>query len=432
VGHKAINMEPIEAHLDCERASFDFFSGITSPDLTAVPDRTVKGSQLREPLFEFSGACAGCGETPYLKLVSQLFGDHMVVANATGCSSIYGGNLPTTPWTTDEHGRGPAWANSLFEDNAEFGLGLRIGFDQQGTIARRLVGQLREAIGPDLADALLSADQSSPEGIAAQRERVTDLMSRLDAGNGGRTVAHLRSVAHALVDTSVWIVGGDGWAYDIGYGGLDHVLASGMNVNVLVLDTEVYSNTGGQASKATPRGSVAKFATAGKSTLKKDLGLLAMQYGDVYVGQIALGANDAQTVKVMLEAAAWPGPSLILAYSTCIAHGIDMRHSMDHQRDAVKSGHWPLYRYTPGEEDDTTPFHLDSAKPTLLLREFADKEGRFAMLAHTDPDRADVLMTQAQQDVEERWRHYEQLAGVQRTHHNGNEDEDGLVKGDPR
>jgi pyruvate-ferredoxin/flavodoxin oxidoreductase len=432
VGHKAINMEPIEPHLECERDNFDFFLGITSPDLTDVPDRTVKGSQLRDPLFEFSGACAGCGETPYLKLVSQLFGDHMVVANATGCSSIYGGNLPTTPWTIDEDGRGPAWANSLFEDNAEFGLGMRIGFDQQGAIARRLVTQLRDGIGPDLADALLAADQSDPAGIAAQRERVAELLVRLDALNGDRAVAHLRSLAQALVDTSVWIVGGDGWAYDIGYGGLDHVLASGMDVNVLVLDTEVYSNTGGQASKATPRGSVAKFATAGKSTLKKDLGLLAMQYGDVYVGQISLGANDAQTVRVMKEAAAWPGPSLILAYSTCIAHGIDMRLSMEHQRNAVKSGHWPLYRYTPGEEVDATPFQLDSAKPTLPLVEFAAKEGRFAMLAHTDPERAEALISQAQKDVDERWRHYEQLAGVQRTHHNGDDPDDELAEGDPR
>ncbi|HUH06446.1 MAG TPA: pyruvate:ferredoxin (flavodoxin) oxidoreductase [Egibacteraceae bacterium] len=411
---KAINMAPIDEHRDRERENFGFFLDIPELDRTLLPADTVKGSQVLQPLFEFSGACAGCGETPYLKLVSQLFGDRIIVANATGCSSIYGGNLPTTPWSSNGDGRGPAWANSLFEDNAEFGLGIRLGVDQQAATARSLTAQLASAVGPDLVDSLLGADQSTEAGIAAQRERVGALKSRLAELEGDQE-RRLLSLADALVDTSVWIIGGDGWAYDIGYGGLDHVLASGENVNVLVLDTEVYSNTGGQASKATPRGAVAKFATAGKSTPKKDLGLLAMQYGNVYVGQIALGASEVQTVRTLLEAAAWPGPSLVLAYSTCIAHGIDMATSMTHQKDAVRSGYWPLYRFHPGEGEHARPFKLDSKPPSIPLREFAEAEGRFAMLARTDPVRAERLLAMAQGDIDERARYYEQLAGVERS-----------------
>jgi pyruvate-ferredoxin/flavodoxin oxidoreductase len=415
VGHKAIDMEPIEAHLDAERERWEAFLELEPADLSAIGDHTVKAASVRQPLFEFSGACAGCGETPYLGLLSRLFGDRMVVANATGCSSIYGGNLPTTPWTTDAEGRGPAWANSLFEDNAEFGLGLRIGYEQQADLARRLLDEHRDDLGEGLVLGLLDADQTGRDGIAAQRVRVAALRERLAAFDEP-WAARLDAVAESLVEISLWIVGGDGWAYDIGYGGLDHVLASGLDVNVLVLDTEVYSNTGGQASKATPRGSVAKFATAGKASPKKDLGLLAIQYGDVYVGQIAMGANDAHTLKVLHEAAAHPGPSLVLAYSTCIAHGIDMRDSMAHQRDAVRSGHWPLYRYQPAQADDA-PFSLDSARPTLPIAEFALREGRFAMLARSDPERARRLLEAAQEDVDERWRYYEQLAGVARHAH---------------
>jgi pyruvate-ferredoxin/flavodoxin oxidoreductase len=374
----------------------------------------VKGAQTRIPLFEFSGACAGCGETPYLKLMTQLFGDRAVVANATGCSSIYGGNLPTTPWGPDVHGRGPAWANSLFEDNAEFGLGLRLALDSRAELARRLLGDLAGALGGDLVTGLVEADQGDDVGIVEQRDRVDQLRERL-AGIDDPDARRLEQVAGDLVERSVWIVGGDGWAYDIGFGGVDHVLASGRNVNVLVLDTEVYSNTGGQASKATARGAVAKFATSGKSTAKKDLGMMATDYGDVYVAQVAMGANDLQTTRAFLEAEAWPGPSLIIAYSTCIAHGIDMSTSMSHQKLAVKSGYWPLYRFHPGPGEHEHPFHLDSRTPTVPLREFTDAEGRYALLANRDPERAALLAEQAQADVDERWRLYEQLAGVERT-----------------
>jgi pyruvate-ferredoxin/flavodoxin oxidoreductase len=414
-GHKSINMESAAEHRERERDNFAFFDEIPPLDRTLLAHTTVKGSQVLQPLFSYSGACAGCGETPYLKLISQLFGDRMIVANATGCSSIYGGNLPTTPWSTNAEGRGPAWSNSLFEDNAEFGLGLRLGYEQQAATARDLVRTLAGTIGDDLASDILAADQSDEVGVTAQRERVAELLRRLDAADGDPTAASLRSLAGALIRTDVWLVGGDGWAYDIGYGGLDHVLASGVDVNVLVLDTEVYSNTGGQASKATPRAAVAKFATAGKPVPKKDLGMLAMQYGTVYVAQIALGANEVQTVRALQEAAAWPGPSLVLAYSTCIAHGFDMAESMHHQRDAVKSGYWPLYRFSPTEEEHGTPFRLDSRKPALPLAQFARREGRFAMLERTDPTRAHELMTLAQADVDERWHYYEQLAGVERT-----------------
>jgi len=415
VGHKSINMEPISEHRDDERANYAFFDTIPLLDRELLPHDTVKGSQVLQPLFEFSSACEGCGETPYLRLISQLFGDRMIVANATGCSSIYGGNLPTTPWSRNADGRGPAWSNSLFEDNAEFGLGMRLGKDRGAATARALVSTLSDAIGPELARELLDADQSAEEGVRAQRERVVRLRERLGELESDSTARHLLSLADDLVRSDVWIIGGDGWAYDIGYGGLDHVLASGENVNVLVLDTEVYSNTGGQASKATPRGAVAKFATSGKSTPKKDLGALAMQYGNVYVAQIALGANEVQTVRALQEAAAWPGPSLVLAYSTCIAHGIDMKYSMTHMRDAVKSGHWPLYRFAPGSDEHTKPFRLDSRKPALAFKEFALAEARFAMLERSDPERAHHLMALAQADVDERWHYYEQLAGIERS-----------------
>jgi pyruvate-ferredoxin/flavodoxin oxidoreductase len=415
VGHKAINMETVGEHRARELDNFDFFEEIPPLDRSLLAHDTVKGSQVLQPLFSYSSACAGCGETPYLKLLSQLFGDRILVANATGCSSIYGGNLPTTPWSHNDEGRGPAWSNSLFEDNAEFGLGLRLGYEQQAATARALLATLGGTVGDDLAREILDADQSTEPGIFEQRKRVAELLRRLDRANGDPSVTNLRTLAGALVRKDTWIIGGDGWAYDIGYGGVDHVLASGVDVNLLVLDTEVYSNTGGQASKATSRGAVAKFATAGKSGPKKDLGMLAMQYGTVYVGQIAMGANEVQTVRALIEAAAWPGPSLVLAYSTCIAHGFDMRNSMHHQRTAVKSGYWPLYRYSPTEEEHAKPFRLDSRKPALPVAEFARSEGRFAMLERSDPERAAHLMTLAQADVNERWRYYEQLAGVERT-----------------
>jgi pyruvate-ferredoxin/flavodoxin oxidoreductase len=411
VKHKAINMTPIDAYLEQERKSWDFFLTIPELDRELLAPDSVKGSQVRQPLFEFSGACAGCGETPYLKLISQLFGDRLVVANATGCSSIYGGNLPTTPWATNPEGRGPAWANSLFEDNAEFGLGIRLAADSLNQRARQLVERLSPAIGADLASAILDAVQDSEAGVAAQRQRVAELRRRL-AVLDPPPPRELEGIADELVRRSVWIVGGDGWAYDIGSGGLDAVLASGQDVNVLVLDTEVYSNTGGQASKATPRGAVAKFAARGKQTGKKDLGMIAMAYGNVYVAHVALGASDMQTVKALLEAEAWPGPSLVIAYSTCIAHGFDMSASMAHQRDAARSGHWPLYRYHPDAE---RPFQLDSKPPTLPLRQFAETEARFAMLARTDPGEFDQLMTIAEEDARERWRYYEQLATLPRT-----------------
>ncbi|WP_370327730.1 pyruvate:ferredoxin (flavodoxin) oxidoreductase [Euzebya sp.] len=414
VGHKAINMAPYADHRDVERANLTHYESIPPLDRAKLSHDTVKGSQVLQPLFSYSSACAGCGETPYLKLLTQLFGDRMLVANATGCSSIYGGNLPTTPWSVNAEGRGPAWSNSLFEDNAEFGLGIRLGYEQQGAVARELLAGLGGTIGDDLVRAVLDADQTTEPGIVAQRERIAAVLARLEGSDDPRA-AHLRSLAGALVRKDTWIIGGDGWAYDIGFGGVDHVLASGLDVNILVMDTEVYSNTGGQASKATPRGAVAKFATAGKPIPKKDLGMLAMQYGTVYVAQIAMGANEVQTVRALQGAADWPGPSLVLAYSTCIAHGFDMKNSMHQQRDAVKSGYWPLYRFNPTPEEHGKPFHLDSRKPAMPLREFTGKEARYAMLERSDPVRAAHLMELAQADVDERWSYYEQLAGVERS-----------------
>jgi pyruvate-ferredoxin/flavodoxin oxidoreductase len=420
VKRKAINMRPAPEHRDVERDRWDFFTSIPELDRAAVTHDSVKNSQLLQPLFEFSGACSGCGETPYLKLLTQLFGDRLVVANATGCSSIYGGNLPTTPWSKDANGLGPAWSNSLFEDNAEFGFGMRLGIEHHQREARRLVEELDDHVGVDLATALLADSTPTEHGVVEQRTRVAVLRERLaDLVDSADPVVadrarRLSVIADELVRTSTWIVGGDGWAYDIGFGGVDHVLGSGRNVNLLVLDTEVYSNTGGQASKATPLGAVAKFAMAGKPTGKKDLGVIARRYGNVYVAQIAIGGSDIQTVKALAEADAWDGPSLIIAYSTCIAHGIDMETSMSHQKDAVKSGYWPLYRYKPTTGEHERPFQLDSAAPSIPLRDFALKEARFSMLARSDPARSAELLDLAQQDIDERWHYYEQLAGVER------------------
>ncbi|MEX1294695.1 MAG: pyruvate:ferredoxin (flavodoxin) oxidoreductase [Candidatus Limnocylindrales bacterium] len=417
VKHKAINMEPYREHRDAERVRWDEFLSIPELDRSAIARDTIKGSQVLEPLFEFSGACSGCGETPYVKLVSQLFGDRMIVANATGCSSIYGGNLPTTPWATNAAGRGPAWNNSLFEDNAEFGLGMRLALDVQTANAKQLLKQLSGTVGEDLVTAILENEQDSEAKIEEQRVNVDKLRGILEGVSGDQKAAadSLLSLSGDLIRTGVWIMGGDGWAYDIGFGGVDAALASGRDINILVLDTQVYSNTGGQASKATPRGAVAKFAAAGKPSGRKDLGAIARSYGNAYVAQIALGASDTQTNKAMLEAEAWPGPSIIIAYSTCIAHGIDMSTSMTHQKDAVKSGFWPLYRYMPSEAADGVPFKLDSKKPTMPIKDFVESETRFAILARTQPERAAELAALSQADADERWRYYSQLADVQRS-----------------
>jgi pyruvate-ferredoxin/flavodoxin oxidoreductase len=422
VSRKALNMHPQLSLRESERANWDFFLELPEVNKNgALTFGSVKNVQLLQPLFEFSGACSGCGETPYIKLLTQLFGDRAIIANATGCSSIYGGNLPTTPYTTNREGRGPAWSNSLFEDNAEFGLGMRLALDHQTAYARDLVGRLREQIGETLADSLLNADQSTDAAIGIQRESVTALKANLEGTAKREEVAKVKgsssesrdlaSVADALVKKSVWIVGGDGWAYDIGYGGLDHVLASGQNVNILVLDTEVYSNTGGQASKSTPLGAVAKFAAGGKSTAKKDLGMGAIRYGNVYVAQVAMGANDTHTVKAFLEAEAHDGPSLIIAYSQCIAHGIDMAKGMHQQKLAVDSGHWPLYRHDPKLAlQNKNPFQLDSSAPKIPLKDYIYTEGRYRMLQQSDPEVAKFLLGQAEKVVERRWQQYKQLA----------------------
>ena len=415
VRHRAIDMAPKLEHLAQERTSFDFFLSIPEADRSTLKLDSIKGSQLAQPLFEFSGACSGCGETPYLKLLTQLFGDRIMVANATGCSSIYGGNLPTTPWSVNAAGRGPAWANSLFEDNAEFGLGMRLALDAHAHEARRLLEQLAPAVGP-VAREILDADQSSEQGVVDQRERVARLQERLVAlGDTVPGAARLATISEHLVRTGVWIVGGDGWAYDIGFGGLDHVLASGRDVNILVLDTEVYSNTGGQTSKSTPRGAIAKFSASGKTTGKKDLGQIAMAYGNVYVAQVAMGANMTQVVKAFAEAEAHHGPSLIIAYSPCIAHGIDMADQINHQKMAAESGYWPLYRYDPTADAATGHgFRLDSGKPKIAFREFATTEARFGMLARAKPGLANDLLAQAQHDIDNRWQLYEQMVGVHR------------------
>jgi pyruvate-ferredoxin/flavodoxin oxidoreductase len=409
---KAINLAPREPLLEAGRAAIDFFEKLPVNDRSRVDFGTVRGAQYLVPLFEFSGACAGCGETPYLKVLSQLFGDRLIVANATGCSSIYGGNLPTTPWTTDGDGRGPAWSNSLFEDNAEFGLGFRLAADLHLQLARRRMTQLRDVLGPQLVDAIINAPQRRESEYAEQRARVAELRRRLEAVTGHDSeVADLTSVLEHLVRRSVWIVGGDGWAYDIGAGGLDHVLASGRNINVLVLDTEVYSNTGGQASKSTPLAAVAKFASAGKTTPKKDLALQAIAYGNVYVARIAMGADPQQTLRALREAEAYDGPSLVIAYSHCIAHGIDMSLGMDQQYRAVASGHWPLIRYDPVvRAEGGNPFLLDSPRPRMPLIDYTMRELRYRLLANADPREAERLQALAQQAVDLRWQLYEEMS----------------------
>ncbi|HXK94037.1 MAG TPA: 4Fe-4S double cluster binding domain-containing protein, partial [bacterium] len=410
---KAINMKPQEPLRVPERENFDFFLEIPDMDRSQVKINTIKGSQLLTPLFEFSGACAGCGETPYVLLLSQLFGDRAIIANATGCSSIYGGNLPTTPWTVNREGRGPAWSNSLFEDNAEFGFGFRLTLDKLNEYARILLKKLAPQIGDELVMGLLTADQSTEAGIQEQRNRVAALKAKLESLNGSSEVKNLRSIADYLVKKSVWIVGGDGWAYDIGYGGLDHVLASGRNVNVLVLDTEVYSNTGGQMSKATPLGAVAKFAAGGKPIAKKDLGMIAMSYGSIFVAKVAMGANDLQCVKAFLEAEAYDGPSLILAYSHCIAHGINMRTGYDTQKAAVESGHWPLFRYNPDlAKQGQNPLQLDSKDPRISYQDFAYQQTRFKMLTKSNPEESKRLIELGQKEITNRWHLYRQLEAM--------------------
>ncbi|GMV32512.1 MAG: pyruvate:ferredoxin (flavodoxin) oxidoreductase [Chloroflexi bacterium CFX1] len=412
VGRKAINMEPQPPIREAEAKNWEFFLNIPDLDRKLINPSTVKNSQLLRPLFEFSGACMGCGETPYVKLVSQLFGDRAVIANATGCSSIYGGNLPTTPWTMDANGRGPAWSNSLFEDNAEFGLGMRLTLDKQNEYARELLSILADEVGKELAHDLLMAEQSSEAAIDEQRGRVARMKKNLEKSKHPRA-KDLISVADSLVQKSVWIIGGDGWAYDIGYGGLDHVMASGRNVNILVLDTEVYSNTGGQSSKATPRAAVAKFAMSGKGMPKKDLGLIAMSYGYVYVAKVAMGANDQQTLKAFLEAESYDGPSLIIAYSPCIAHGYDMARSLDQTKLAVQSGHWPMFRYDPRLAiAGKNPLQIESKEPSVPFSQYAYNETRYKMLTQMNEERAEQLMKEAQLDAKARWTLYQQMAGM--------------------
>jgi pyruvate-ferredoxin/flavodoxin oxidoreductase len=424
-------MELVTKHLEAELERWEFFSAIPTLDPTLLSPNTVKGSQVRESLFEFSGACAGCVETPYLNLLTQLFGDRIIIANATGCSSIYGGNLPTTPWSYNSEGRGPAWANSLFEDNAEFGLGIHLGVERHVKQARQFLKNAASKVGVELANSILDASQNDDAGVKAQRERVAELKKRLELAmeekgaklngevalsEGADELSKLHQLSDYLVKKSVWIVGGDGWAYDIGFGGLEHVLASGANVNILVLDTEVYSNTGGQSSKATPRGAIAKFAAGGKHNPKMNLGMLGIELGEVYVAQVAIGANDIQTVKAFIEADAFPGPSLIIAYSSCVpAHGIEESKSMSSQSLAVKSGYWPLYRYHPGVIEHAHPFQLDSHTPSIPFAEYAHIQTRFSMPAHTSKAAAKQLLKLAQADIDEQWRYYEQLAGIERT-----------------
>ena len=409
---KAINMSPQPPLREKESANWEFFFGIPDPDRTKFEANTVKNSQLMRPLFEFSGACAGCGETPYVKLLTQLFGDRTIIANATGCSSIYGGNLPTTPYTFNADGRGPAWSNSLFEDNAEFGLGMKLTADKQAAFAKELVKRLSADIGSELTEELLNADQSSEEGIKNQRTRVALLKEKLSTVKDS-SAKQLLSIADMLVRRSIWIVGGDGWAYDIGYGGLDHVLSTGYDVNILVLDTGVYSNTGGQSSKATPRGAVAKFAANGKSMKRKDLGMIAMTYGYIYTAQVAMGANDLQTLRAFREADAYQGPSLVIAYTHCINHGYDMKYGMNQQQLAVQSGVWPIYRYNPDNlKEGKNPLKLDYKEPSIPVKDFAYNETRFKMLVQTDEERAEKLMNLAQQDANERWLQYSQMAAV--------------------
>ena len=410
--HKAINMRPQPPLREQESRNWEFFFGIPDPDRTKFEAQTVKNSQLLRPLFEFSGACAGCGETPYVKLLTQLFGDRTIIANATGCSSIYGGNLPTTPYTFNNEGRGPAWSNSLFEDNAEFGLGMKLTAEKQSAFAKELVKKLSADLGSELTEELLNADQSSEAGIKDQRARVAVLKEKL-ASMKDTSAKQLLSVADMLVRKSIWIVGGDGWAYDIGYGGLDHVLASGYDVNVLVLDTGVYSNTGGQASKATPRAAVAKFAANGKGVKRKDLGMIAMTYGYIYTAQVAMGASDIQTLRAFREADAYNGPSLVIAYTHCINHGYNMKYGLNQQQLAVKSGVWPIYRYNPDNiKEGKNPLKLDYKEPSIPVKDFAYNETRYKMLLQTNEERAEKLMKLAQEDAKSRWLQYSQMADV--------------------
>ena len=410
--HKAINMAAQAPLREAERENWDFFLGLPEADRNKLSHGQVKDVQLLQPLFEFSGACAGCGETPYIKLLTQLFGDRLYIANATGCSSIYGGNLPTTPYSQNHQGRGPTWANSLFEDNAEFGFGMRTALDQQKAFAETLLQRVAPAAGEELIRSLIHAPQKSEAEINAQRERVKILRERL-AGDNSSDAKNLLAIADTLVRKSVWILGGDGWAFDIGFGGLDHVLGSGKNVNVLVLDTEVYSNTGGQASKATPRGAVAKFAAAGKPNSRKDLAMEAVSYGSVYVAQVALGGNDSHVIKAFQEAEAHEGPSLIIAYASCIAHGYDLVHGLEQQKLAVQSGYWPLMRYNPVlRESGKNPFQLDSKAPSIRLKEYAYREARYTMLARGNPELAGELLKEAQDDVERQWRVYSARAAM--------------------
>jgi pyruvate-ferredoxin/flavodoxin oxidoreductase len=442
---KAINMAQQLPLREQERENWQFFLSLPNPDRTKLKLNQIRQQQLLEPLFEFSGACAGCGETPYVKLLTQLFGDRSVIANATGCSSIYGGNLPTTPWTKNADGRGPAWSNSLFEDNAEFGFGYRLSLDKQAEFAAELLQQFRAEVGDKLVESILNAEQKTEADIWEQRQRIALLKEKLDEilnADGRRwtqmeegdtgvyrhascfksaeppnalarlsAVQNLKSLADYLVKKSVWIVGGDGWAYDIDFHGIDHVLASGRNVNILVMDTEVYSNTGGQSSKATPRAAVAKFAASGKPAPKKDLGLMAMNYGNVYVASVALGAKDDQTLKAFLEAEAFDGPSLIIAYSHCIAHGINMATGMQHQKALVDSGRWLLYRYNPLlQQQGKNPLQLDMRSPTQSVEQSMYQENRFKMLTKSKPQLAKQLLEQAQAEVDARWQMYQYLA----------------------
>jgi pyruvate-ferredoxin/flavodoxin oxidoreductase len=407
---KALNMVPVGPRRRVEQANWDFFVKLPEFDRRLLKQTTLKGAMAMQPLFEFSGACVGCGETPYIKLATQLFGDRMLIANATGCSSIYGGNLPTTPYTTNPEGRGPAWNNSLFEDNAEFGLGMRVAIDKQAEHATELLHALSDALGEELVEAIVMAAQHDEAGIAEQRARIEDLKARL-LGIDRQEARALESLADYLVRKSVWAIGGDGWAYDIGYGGVDHVLASGRDINILVLDTEVYSNTGGQTSKATPLGAVAKFSAGGKAVLKKDLALMAMAYGNVYVAQVAYGAKDVQVLRAFLEAESYPGPSLVIAYSPCIAHGIDLANNLRQQELAVSAGHWGLFRFDPRKvAEGQNPLHLDSKEPSLPYRDFAMTETRFAMLERTHPEAAHRFMQVAQRQTLSRFHLYEQLA----------------------
>ncbi|MGB6371255.1 MAG: thiamine pyrophosphate-dependent enzyme, partial [Atribacterota bacterium] len=407
---KALNMVSQPPVREQESKNWKFFLGIPEVDRKELKLSAVRNIQFLQPLFEFSGACSGCGETPYVKLLSQLFGDRAVIANATGCSSIYGGNLPTTPWTFDKEGRGPAWSNSLFEDNAEFGLGMRLAIDKQLEYALELLDRLSSDIGKDLISEIKTADQSTEEGLYKQRERVKILEKKLKKIDKVEA-KDLLSLIDVLTKKSVWILGGDGWAYDIGYGGLDHVIAQRRNVNILVLDTETYSNTGGQMSKATPLGAIAKFAAGGKRTFKKDLAMMAISYGDVYVAQVAMGANDAQVIKAFREAEAFNGPSLIIAYSPCISHGYNLIHGLEQQKLAVQSGYWPLIRFIPDlAKEGKNPLQLDSKAPSIPLEEYIYNENRYKMLTRIMPEEAKKLLKEAQEGVLKRWKLYERLA----------------------